>query len=132
MSVSEHPVISEQFGMLGDVGFRGAVRDGLEPLILDFPPALPSAASAGRGHAPREVCPPDIALPSAVAAAAVHPEAVSCVRARLAQAYVLLHSPVAEAVTGLQYLVSLYTITHCSVFFNKSLPHHFRSQTDSR
>ena len=117
LSVSEHPVIGEQLGVLRDVGFRDSVRDCIESLVSDFSPALPSATSAGRGHASREVCSPDITLPSAVATATVHTEAVPRIRTRLAQAYVPKHRPMAKSVAGLQYLVSIYTITHCSVFF---------------
>ena len=102
--------------MLRDVGFRDSVRDCIESLVSDFSPVLPSATSAGRGHAFRVVCSPDITLPSAVATATVHTEAVPRIRTRLAQTYVPKHRPMAESVTGLQYLVSLYTITHCSVF----------------
>lgn len=116
LSVSEHPVIGEQLGVLRDVGFRNSVRDCLESLVSDFSPALPSATSAGRGHASREVCSPDITLPSAVATATVHTEAVPRIQTRFAQAYVPKHRPMAKSVAGLQYLVSIYTITHCSVF----------------
>lgn len=120
LSVSEHPVIGEQLGVLRDVGFRDSVRDCLESLVSDFSPALPSATSAGRGHASREVCSPDITLPSAVATATVHTEAVPRIRTRLAQAYVPKHRPMAKSVAGLQYLVRIYTIIHCSALFNQS------------